>query len=544
MYSVANRWGMLLLERSLHPSCIILGNINAEAVMDLLNAITFVGRFRKQLLHTMWVLRLFCSDAAAYNIKALGTHQLESESKVYELSCLILCCIHALCRSRSNVLVWFDIAGPIFCLVNLMRQATNRDHFRKKLNTYVRDKLLRFGPNTNQSARAFGEWCIFVMLLAWMADGNLGVDPQSAPPVACLKKLLRLLNGDWRNTNNIIHHCAGEGCCRDDEHCAEQIVTCICELFVDRALPSPSFKGWTNAITCLVVVMLLIVCHGILLHCGPHSGDKIAAVVVQKASSAITNDDQWHEKNRKRKNKVKAWLGRAGVAVDIMIIVCSLIPQMELHCILRAGDSDAAWMQRLAHAWDYDGSDEQIGASYENIFLDLLSPETSPVDRALRSLVQFCDTRLSLEEPLPIAAMSFPIHAKRVTDFSWEVASSVSLRMLQYFCNYEPGLRAAMPDDCIVPMRVAIVPTVASIWEKFLPYRWFPLKLGRIADPRVCDATKSDIVFEATHLEPCCLDKDMTAKLVREYRICLCKFARTPMPFGKRISILMEATLG
>ena len=37
--------GMELLKRSLHLSCIILGNINAEAVMDLLNAIAFVGGF-------------------------------------------------------------------------------------------------------------------------------------------------------------------------------------------------------------------------------------------------------------------------------------------------------------------------------------------------------------------------------------------------------------------------------------------------------------------------------------------------------------------
>lgn len=224
---------MTLLQRSLHPCLTILGHISVEDVLFLFRHISFVGRCRRYFIHTCWVLRVFGADSASYNLKALG--YATDELRPNELMSYILCAIHILCRARAHTLAWFDILGPVFCLVSLMRIQSNREQVKKNTRDRCRAQVLRLGPTANLEHRQFAEWFVYVLTLAWMVDGNLGIDPQACPPVCLVTIVIELLNGDWRVEDAIIHHCT---CCNSDQEVADKIADVLIALFVGRALPS------------------------------------------------------------------------------------------------------------------------------------------------------------------------------------------------------------------------------------------------------------------------------------------------------------------
>ena len=91
----------------------------------MIKSIAFAGRFRRQMISALWKIRILCCDSAAYNIKALG-YAIDNREE-NEIVSVMLCMIHVLCRARARTLVWFDVPGPIFCLVNLMRLSPNRE---------------------------------------------------------------------------------------------------------------------------------------------------------------------------------------------------------------------------------------------------------------------------------------------------------------------------------------------------------------------------------------------------------------------------------
>ena len=127
------------------------------------------------------------------------------------------------------------------------------------------------------------------------ADGHGFAEGRSDIPTlfSTLDELLRLLNGDWFVTDVLIHHCAG--CCVDDEHCAEKITECLLQLFVNRSVPVPSFKSWTNAFTALMYVMVFLCCHDLIVHCGPH-----VKVGCDTTVGNTRESEQWHAKQRSR----------------------------------------------------------------------------------------------------------------------------------------------------------------------------------------------------------------------------------------------------
>ena len=126
-------------------------------------------------------------------------------------------------------------------------------------------------------------------------------------------------------------------------------------LFVDRSWPVPSFKSWTNALTVIVQLALFLGLHGLLAHCGPHvkaQGDVARAELGQPAPNEAAQDamgDRWHEENRERKMKVGAWLRDQRQTMEtLLVVICSLLPQIELHGALRRCDSDDYLVRRRA----------------------------------------------------------------------------------------------------------------------------------------------------------------------------------------------------
>ena len=207
------------------------------------------------------MLRIFTSDEASYNVKAMEyvkSGAIDRFNKLpNSLDVNVFCLIHKLCRTRSAMMAYFDLVSPIFALINLINASSNRQGMRNKLAAYVRKNLRRCAPVVDVAADNFRRWVIQVLLLAWAADGNSGLDPQESPAIAKLLRIVLLCNGDWRIGDAVIHHC--NGCCVDDNDCADKIIKAFGALLTDCAWPLPKFQELDELLDCL--------CKGVFLLC-------------------------------------------------------------------------------------------------------------------------------------------------------------------------------------------------------------------------------------------------------------------------------------
>ena len=113
-------------------------------------------------------------------------------------------------------------------------------------------------------------------------------------------------------------------------------------LFIDRAFVEPSFKSWTNALTALVQLGLLMFIHTLLYHCGPHAGDPI-----DEPMPTNLKHDEWHAGESERKKKAAAFLEQADTKDIWLTSLCSLLPQTRLYTQLRECDSGDYLLKRL-----------------------------------------------------------------------------------------------------------------------------------------------------------------------------------------------------
>ena len=100
-------------------------------------------------------------------------------------------------------------------------------------------------------------------------------------------------------------------------------------LFIDRAFVEPSFKSWTNALTALVQLGLLMFIHTLLYHCGPHAGDPI-----DEPMPTNLKHDEWHADEQERKKKGAAfWNKRTPrtYGLPVCVLYCHR-PDYTLNC--------------------------------------------------------------------------------------------------------------------------------------------------------------------------------------------------------------------
>ena len=79
---------------------------------------------------------------------------------------------------------------------------------------------------------------------------------------------------------------------------------------MNRSVPVPSFKSWTNSFTAFLYVMVFLFCHALIVHCGPHAKEGCDTTVGNSRES-----DQWHAKQRSRKANIVG----AGVGVRVSV---------------------------------------------------------------------------------------------------------------------------------------------------------------------------------------------------------------------------------
>ena len=487
-----------LLERALHPNIIVAGNINAEATLAVLNRYPIAASYRDKLSAVEWVLRLFISDEASYNKKALAYAKIGIDDRFVklqsELVVSLFCLTHRLCRTRSAMMSYFDLVAPIFALVNLFNVTSNRDALRRNIATYVRAKLRRCAPAVDNRARNFRNWILSLVLLAWAADGNSGLDPHKSPGIQRLLLLATLLNGDWRVDGAVIHHCFGEGCCTSDEDCADKIIAAINDIFVDRAWPRPSFKSWTNCLSSFALFFFFYALHRLLLHCGPHLEEvdtaRKAAQVSESRAGLNSDGDHWHEKQKTRKKRVGVFLNTPGIHNDMIIVLASLISQIELHCILRKCDSDENWLHRLAVAKrccdtepDWEDNIREADLTDERfVILDLVNLEHSPIKKASKRLTAMLDSRVVAKD-----LSEFRLHRifdETTTD--WTESSDAAVSIIQYYCGLQVGVDDyEWSTSLIISLRIAVIPVTAQMWQKTLMYECCPLTLARLVDSRI-----------------------------------------------------------
>ena len=291
-----------MFERSLHPA-LVVHNITAEVIIRLIRAASWIYKFARMAMLATFCIKIFIADSASYNLKAIAWEQEFAKDRPHELTCKFMCAIHHLYRCRQPMLAWFDVIDPLFCLFRLWQLGSNKRHMRARIKKYVMESLRRLVGQPSVEASNFSAWMILMFKYALIADagadGHGFADESSDIPTlfSTLDELVRLLNGDWFLSGVLIHHCAG--CCVDDEHCAEKITECLLQLFVNRSVPVPSFKSWTNAFTALTYVMVFLCCHDLIVHCGPHVKDGDHTTVGNSRES-----DQWHAKQRSRKAKI------------------------------------------------------------------------------------------------------------------------------------------------------------------------------------------------------------------------------------------------
>ena len=170
---------------------------------------------------------------------------------------------------------------------------------KSNLEKYVRANLRRVSVPVSESSRRFSAWWVYIYRKALEADRGVGGndDRREVETLRLLRRLVELLNGDWLISGLLLHHC--QGCCASDEACIEKVLGVLTALWIDRSMPVPSFKSWTNCVTVLVDIGVLLFCHDLLFHCGPHLGEPILAARMRDSQDG----DKWHADEKKRKKK-------------------------------------------------------------------------------------------------------------------------------------------------------------------------------------------------------------------------------------------------
>lgn len=106
------------------------------------------------------------------------------------------------------MLVWFGLVNPLFCLLKLWHIGSYRDKMRKNIHEWVKSNIRILGRRPENACRNFARW--WVELYKQVLEADQGFVDESSPFLALLEELLALLNGDWRITCFVIHHCADE----------------------------------------------------------------------------------------------------------------------------------------------------------------------------------------------------------------------------------------------------------------------------------------------------------------------------------------------
>ena len=176
------------------------------------------------------------------------------------------CLIHQLHRSRTTMMAQMGIMSPLYCGANLLRVGNTKHACVEKLKAYVRAHTQRRHIPVSKECREYSATLVAMHKQALLADASM-YTPQAGhvPPALSarakkLDRLLELLNGDWRDYDNIVHVC--EGCCASDEACVAKVEDLLLNLVFAYEIPVPAVNRWTHGQHALTQMLLWTACHG------------------------------------------------------------------------------------------------------------------------------------------------------------------------------------------------------------------------------------------------------------------------------------------
>lgn len=279
---------------------------------------------------------------------------------------------------------------------------------------------------------------------------------ETDPKVQSARRLLGLLNSDWRSAR-LTHHCSGGCSCSSSDDCKEKVYAALlaCDVLSSSGTRLPTKKDWGSTWMHCGQQCLGHLCHRLLpsavARAFPH-WDSMQAPE-QPSEDTTLGDVEQHRKFLRCKvwrcNKV---LQDESKRLHWVVTTWTVEPLD--HCLMRL-----QWL---------DGQSSGL--------LDAIAASRSPFVRCRRALAEMLDTD-----------------------------ASSHLSPVRHFFQGQEDL-----DDIILKQCAGMA---ADVWIRFMEYEQFPLRLGSCVDARLGEAERKDVAQQFFALPECCVYTDMGSKL-------------------------------
>lgn len=296
--------------------------------------------------------------------------------------------------------------------------------------------------------------CVPRRIAAWHHD------PQSegarrGKRIAALQSLVEHAQGDWANSQQVVHHCyRGSTCaCRTRADAAKLLYDTLCQAFLDTSPIVPASNKWTKLLPPMGWWMFAFGFHRLVVDAFIGARDEAEeeeGVVLNPHFVGFDSAQEFRAMRMARWSKARAWLTEPGTWLHLSVLVSVMRTAVKL----------------MASTF------QDSRCSADSNVLDFAWHSTSPAAVAMRDLGRKLGN-MHHEHWAPVI-LSTP---GGWSDASMFTTGSISMN---YFASL--FLRAVAP------------------WDEF------PLKLARLVHGAVPEATKNRIAEEVLHADACCLN--------------------------------------